>query len=77
MDFRSVVSKATKVGMDAVQTVAEQVQERAQRIEKYKERFGPMDDRTLIQKYRSTSGEEKMACAMLLKERGLLNSSDD
>lgn len=77
MDMNSFLSKAAKVGMDVVQTTAENARAKMERIERYKARFESLDDRELIRKYKSTSGEQKMACAMLLKERGYGNSSDN
>ena len=77
MDFKSFLGKAAKVGMDVVQTTAEQAQAKMQRVERYKAQFESLDDRELIRKYKTTSGEQKMACAMLLKERGYGNSSDN
>lgn len=77
MDIRSFVSKAAKVGIDVVQTTAENAKAKMERIESYKARFESLDDRELMRKYKSTSGEQRMACAMLLKERGYGNSSDN
>lgn len=77
MDVRSFVRKAAKVGMDVVQTTAENAKAKMERIESYKARFESLDDRELMRKYKSTSGEQRMACAMLLKERGYGNSSDN
>jgi len=55
-----------KVG-DAVR---DEVNRKAETMERHKQRFDRLDDESLIKKYQSTSGEEKLACAMLLKERG-------
>ena len=77
MDIRSFVSKAAKVGIDVVQTTAENAKAKMERIESYKARFESLDDRERMRKYKSTSGEQRMACAMLLKERGYGNSSDN
>ena len=77
MDIRSFVSKAAKVGIDVVQTTAENAKAKMERIESYKARFESLDDRELMRKYKSTSGEQRMACAMLLNERGYGNSSDN
>lgn len=44
---------------------------RQETIMKYKEQYDRYDDDRLIRKYRSsTSGESKIACGMLLRERG-------
>ncbi len=54
-----------------------QVNQTQQNVMKYKERYERLDDEALKRKYRMTSGYEKCACAMLLKERGYGNSNTD
>ncbi len=44
--------------------------EKVENIEKYKERYERLDDETLFRRWRSASGDEKIACEMLLKDRG-------
>ena len=55
-----------KVGNAAYKTM----QENMEQIERYKEQYDSLDDEQLIKRYKSSSGDQKMACAMLLKERG-------
>lgn len=45
--------------------------QKMERIERYKRRYGELDDERLIRKYKRSSGDEKWACASLMKERGL------
>lgn len=56
--------------------VLNQVQKKADSINRYKERFDMLDDQALMRKYKSSSGDAKYACALLLKERGYGNSDD-
>lgn len=69
MDFKSFLGKAAQFGM----AVAEQAQAKKDSIERYKSEYDLLNDKELIRKYKSTSGDQKMACAMLLKERGYSN----
>lgn len=46
-------------------------QQKMERIERYKRRYEELDDERLIRKYKRSSGDEKWACASLMKERGL------
>lgn len=69
--FRDFAKGVAWVGMVAVQTTYEDAQRKMERIERYKERYDRLDDETLMRKYKSaSSGEARMACGMLLKERG-------
>ena len=53
------------------------MQAKMERIERYKEQYDRLDDEHLIRKYKSSTGEQKMACAMLLKERGYGSQTTD
>ena len=48
--------------------------ERKEGIEELKESFDELDDEQLIRRYKSSSGNVKLACLMLLKERGYGNN---
>lgn len=56
--------------------VLDQAQKRTESVNRYKERYDYLDDQALMRKYKSSSGDAKYACALLLKERGYGNSSD-
>ena len=43
---------------------------KVERINNYKDKFDQYDDDRLIRMFKSRSGDEKLAVAMLLKERG-------
>lgn len=71
MGFSDFFKGAARVGMAAVQTTCEDAQRKMERIERYKERYDGLDDQALMRKYKSaSSSEERMACGLLLKERG-------
>lgn len=55
----------------AVRASNEMLQEKARRIERYKQDYDRYDDRKLMQEMkRTTDVEKRLACAQLLKERG-------
>ncbi|KSV59507.1 hypothetical protein [Acetivibrio ethanolgignens] len=62
-----------KVAVACGKHIIEDAEKRNKRILKYKDRNNKYDDQKLMEKYRHSSGEEKIACAMLLKERGYGN----
>lgn len=66
MGFLDVAKKAGQLGYQALQ-------EKRERIEQYKARYDRLDDQALYKKWKSSSGDAKLACLFLLKERGLLN----
>lgn len=66
MGFLDVAKKAGQLGYQALQ-------EKRERIEKYKARYDRLDDQTLYKRWKSSTGDAKLACLFLLKERGLLN----
>lgn len=71
MGFSDFLKGVARVGVAAVQTTYEGAQKKMERIEQYKERYDGLDDQALMRKYKSaSSSEERMACGMLLKERG-------
>jgi len=77
MGFGDFAKKAAKAGLGAVQAGADAMQAKMERIERYKEQYDRLDDKHLIRKYKSSTGEQKMACAMLLKERGYGSQTTD
>ena len=66
MTFWDGVKKAGEMGYQAVQ-------EKRERIEHYKERYDRLDDKALYQKWKTSTGDAKLACVFLLKERGYIN----
>ena len=57
----------------AGQMGAQAIQEKQANIERYKLRYERLDDESLIQKYKSSTGDARLACMLLLKERGYGN----
>lgn len=51
------------------------MQKKMERIQQYKDMYECYDDRKLINEYKKSSGEKKMAITQLLKERGYGNSN--
>lgn len=70
MGFLDVAKKAGQLGYQAVQ-------EKRERIERYKMQYDRLDDKALYKKWKSTSGDASFACLLLLKERGLLDQQND
>ena len=70
MGFGDFFNKAVKVGVSYAQSELESVQRKMEQIERYKEQYRGCSDEELVEKYRNSSGERKIACAKLLKERG-------
>lgn len=66
MDFKSFLGKVAQLGILAL----EKTHAKMEYIEQCKAQFESLDDQELIRKYKSTSGDQQLACAMLLKERG-------
>lgn len=62
-----------KVAGDVVKSGIEDVKKRNEKIQLYKDRYDRYDDRKLKDMYKTSHGEAKMACALLLKERGYSN----
>lgn len=62
---------------DAGKAILDNAKERQEKILHYKEMFADYDDQSLFRKYKSSTGEMKLACAMLLKERGYGNQNND
>ena len=54
----------------AVNVFANGIVTKIERYEKYKENFSEFDDKRLIKRYRTSTGDEKRACMEILKERG-------
>ncbi|PPK77517.1 hypothetical protein BXY41_11656 [Lacrimispora xylanisolvens] len=53
----------------------DELQAKNERIQNYKDRHDRLDDESLINKTKSSHGDEKIACMMLLKERGYGNNN--
>lgn len=70
MSFGDFAKKAAQLGASAAKSVADSAKQKVERINMYKERYDVLDDAALIKKFKSSSGEQRMACAMLLRERG-------
>lgn len=66
MGFLDSVGKIAGSAMNSMQ-------EKMERIERYKERYDSLSDEELFRKMKSSSGDAKMACIALLKERGYGN----
>lgn len=62
-----------KVAGEVVKNGIEDLNKKNEKIQYYKERNDRYDDKKLYDKYKTSHGEEKMACALLLKERGYGN----
>lgn len=63
MSLLNILEKGLKAGIDKAQRDKEEV-------EKYKKAYDRYDDRRLMELFRSSSGARKMACGLLLRERG-------
>ena len=50
--------------------VISDMEKKMERMEYYKEKYDRLDDKELYRKMQSSSGDAKLACAALLKERG-------
>lgn len=50
--------------------VISDMEKKMERMEYYKEKYDRLDDKELYRKMQSSSGDVKLACAALLKERG-------
>ena len=58
--------------------VKEAAQQRQERIMRYKVSYSNLDDKELFRRYKNSSnGEIKIACGLLLKERGYGSSNTD
>lgn len=66
MGLLDVAKKAGQLGYEALL-------EKQERIEKYKVRYDHLDDATLFRKLKTTTGDAKLACMLILKERGYGN----
>lgn len=53
------------------------LQEKCERIQKYKNRYSCLSDEELFAKMKRAQGEEKMACVKLLEERGYGNHNNE
>lgn len=62
---------------DIGKDILDSAKERQERILHYKEMFADYNDERLFRKYKSSTGEAKIACGLLLKERGYGNQSDE
>ena len=63
MGFLDVAKKAGQLGYQALQ-------EKQEHIEHYKAMYDRLDDKALYRKWKSSTGDAKFACLLLLKERG-------
>ena len=70
MSFGDFAKKAAQLGASAAKSVADSAKQKVERINMYKERYDTLDNAALIKKFKSSSGEQRMACIMLLRERG-------
>lgn len=62
---------------DVGKGILDSAKERQEKILHYKEMFADYDDQSLFRKYKTSSGEMKLACGMLLRERGYGQQNDD
>ena len=69
MNFNDFAQKV----IGAAEAIGENMQRRAELIESYKNRYSQLSDEELIRKYKSCTREAKMACRLLLEERGYGN----
>lgn len=63
MGFLNILEKGIKAGMGKAQKYKEDV-------EKYKMQYDRYDDRRLMELFKSSTGARKIACGLLLRERG-------
>ncbi len=49
------------------------VQKKTKSIQKYRDQYASLSDKQLVEKFKNSSGDQKFACAALLKERGLID----
>lgn len=69
MDWKSFISKTAEVGASTLEGVADVVQSRVASIERRKDRYRDLDDQALATKYRSATGDDRIACRELIAER--------
>lgn len=66
--------KREKIDWDRLESIINDthasMQEKMEIINRYKEEYDRFDDQKLIKKFKSSSGNQKTACRMILKERG-------
>lgn len=66
---------------DGVKTVGgavvQQMNEKQERVSRYKDRYDSLDDPALIKRYKGSTGDAKYACALLLRERGYGSDKND
>ena len=70
MDFQALAKKAFSAGAKAAKERINEMGERMDCIESYKEEMDGLTDDELLRRYKRSSGDRKLACAMLLRERG-------
>lgn len=61
------------VGNYAVKTM----QDKQEKVLKYKDKYEMYDDEQLFKMYKTTTGDAKLACAWILRERGYGPKSDE
>lgn len=66
MGFLNTIGKGLQFG-------AEQLKKNKAEVEDYKAQYERYDDRRLMEMFQSSSGSRKLACGLLLKERGYGN----
>ena len=66
MSFWNGLGKVAEMAFDSMQ-------EKAANIQLYKDQYERLDDKELIEKMKSTSGNRKLACISLLQDRGYGN----
>lgn len=77
MSFKEFLKGAAELAVEGAKAVKETIDKRMERIEKLKERYRNMEDDRLLSLYeRSRPGDDKIALAMVLKERGIMPSRE-
>ena len=55
----------------AAKTAGSYALSQAEELQNYRNQYSALSDEALIRKFKSSSGARKVACAALIKERGL------
>lgn len=59
-----------KVAGEMAKGAVEDMQRKQRNIQRKKEYYDRYDDGELLRKYKNLTGDDKLACAMVLRERG-------
>lgn len=64
-----------KLAGSAAGAAANGIQDKYEHVQRFKDRNDHLSDEDLIKKFKYSTGDEKFACGLLLKERGYGNDN--